>query len=219
MQFPIDRGGLKIPCLEMKDKALKLPWFPCLIHGMDQLWYLHLNSKLTSPVETLLQKNLSWKDFKDHMKPGLPEFWYDFFHFWTQLNFQHADSIYGFDKIAPQSLWFNSNIKIATKPVQADYLQSAGISLITHLLSTKGGWISPTEVSQKYGVKMSGEQLHWLWNAIPQHWKGVLQKAPHVNISTDTLFDRAIDINSRFTKFFYDEMLKKETSQIPAAVK
>ncbi len=91
MQFSHHKGGLQIPQLEIKDKAMKLAWFPRIIFGMDQIWLTHLNDHLDFPIERLLDKPLSWKHMQCFILPGLPVFWMDFLKYWADLNFHKAD--------------------------------------------------------------------------------------------------------------------------------
>ena len=163
-------GGLGLVNIPKKELALKFQWVSKAIN--DDLIRELASRLLKNPMGELLWKvNLDYKDAMEHI-PNT-NFWSSWFAEWCNFKFIKPQ---GKVEIENQVLWWNSNVRIANKPVLYKECLKKGVMRVSDVFDTNGVIISYESFVQKYGVKIDYLKYMGLANAIPKYWKKMMKE-------------------------------------------
>ena len=179
-------GGVGLVNFQLKDDALKASWVK-IIHT-DSYIMEFANRKL-SPIlrETIWKVNLQLRDIDNLFDDS---FWKDVLKAWSKINY--VEDVPD-ENIPQQILWYNSHIKIEGKTVLYPKAFQEGLSYVSQLLDSQGGFLPPEITRTMFSLYIM--QYNSLISAFPREWKKVC-----VNIK---------DMTENYDKF-YDNFQKKE---------
>lgn len=163
LQTDKEHGGLKLVNLKHKDTSLKCQWVSVCKSNYN---IRNLALQFLPPIGLeIFQCNLQERDIKKIMRPC---FWRDVLTSWFSVYFVQPDNI---SKIAVQSLWYNSAIKVNGSVF---YLAAyrAGIKFIYNIWNPiQLSFLSFEQMNEIYvHNNLTHLQYYGLLSAIPQVW-------------------------------------------------
>ena len=172
LQNPTTEGGLNLVNLENKDRALKATWPQILKSEEEYAQVVYKIMRCTQLGEMIWRCNIAPNDI---LKLSIPsKFWSDVWISWSLYNF------YVEKRTENQIIWYNSNIRIAGKPVFWADAHSKGL-LYVHQLFEQQKFKSFEEIQSQYGLTKL--RFNSLKTAIPQEWKNFFQEQPRISFS------------------------------------
>ena len=164
-----ENGGIDMVHIVTQNKALKASWVKRLISDDDAFWKQYILSMLPKMDNLIFfECNLSKMDL-DIVVPNLHNsFWREILECWCEFNYLDHEN----PNAEQCTLWYNSNIRIANKPVFYKKYSELGMNYYKDLLDTNGKIYNFDTLSHKYGLHGNVLHYHSLVAAIPLHWKG-----------------------------------------------
>ena len=106
--------GLKFPCIDFKDKSLKIAWVKRFLDGEPEIVspYLHLNFKIN--LDLFFKCNIKASDVHECYNGNPTLFWKQVISIWCESNYRTIQQI---EDPKNEILWFNSNIKVNQKVI------------------------------------------------------------------------------------------------------
>ena len=99
-------------------------------------------------------------------------FWKEVLVRWCELNFEHLRSI---DDIENTILWYNSEIRVANKPIFYAKCYNAGIIYLKDIIKENNEFLSYNELKTKFGNVLTFIEYYGILTAIPKTWKQILK--------------------------------------------
>ena len=200
------QGGAGLCDLVKKDISLKCSWIQLLL---TQTYPQHIVYQVLSPSlrENIWCVNLSDSDV-DQVVSSPHTFWRDVFSSWCKYHYCEGLS-------SNQILWWNSNIKIAGKPICWSHAIKQGLMYVGQICRN-GAFLEETVVHHKFGLTTM--EYNSLKSAIPR--AVVTEIQPQNNLPfTDPKFAKYM-ANSRPASFIYrnvelgdDRKIQKKEAQ------
>jgi len=171
MTADYDQGGLKMVDCRKQHKALKIKWlsnvlYQCNLNCTD-LWFEWLCNNIHVDIKYLLKCNLHCDDLRQALNMPINNFWYEVLYYWCELNFDPQPLFDG--EIRQQCLWFNSLIKSGKKVYYKPVWYTKGIKTVDDLI-LNNRWITPIELSEKFGLRINFLDLMGLIKSMPIYW-------------------------------------------------
>jgi hypothetical protein len=95
--------------------------------------------------------------------------------------------------IRRECLWLNKNIMVNKKQIKWNAWHNKGINIIHDILNTKGEFLLPNKLEEKFNIKCNIMTYNTLKDAIPYEWRKLLKT---MKIPLNTMnFDEQIHIN------------------------
>ena len=160
-------GGLGLVNLINKDKSLKISWIK-IIDTDDLLSVTAYNTLSRTLKHDIWLCNLKVKDVSLIVKKG---FWSQVLEAWSEINFLVPTNT---QEVQEQFIWYNSFIKIQTKPILYQQGYHSGLRQIKQLCQENRKLLSVHVIARTY--KLTIMQCNSLLNAIPKEWKDMLQE-------------------------------------------
>ena len=160
LQLPKKEGGLGLVDLQLKETALKATWPQILQREPEYAQLVHHHLKANVLGYNIWRCNILHQDIP---LIGIKNrFWEQVLEAWSKFN------LYGDRRIENQIIWYNSEIKIASRPfLWADVCQRG--LLFVHQLFRDGKLKSHEEIQDEYGLGVM--RFNSLKAALPQNWK------------------------------------------------
>ena len=165
-------GGLGLCDLKIRDAVLKIQWIFKLDQAlsMKQLVYLDMNNIMG---DLICQINLDIKDIST-LTFLQDSFWVKVLKLWCTYNFTIPISKV---QVLDQVIWFNSYIKVASKPLFYREWIDKGILKMHHSLSDNSEWLSAHQLSSKFNLAINFVMVMGIIDAIPNRWKFWLKES------------------------------------------
>ena len=193
-------GGTKMPNVHLKNDALKCSWVVKIYNNPAYTLCPSFDFYSKIDVKEILKCNLSPTDI-DHCWRKKPcQLWVDVLKSWCSLNYESYDN----GDITNQILWFNSNIKIFSKPVFYPDLYRKGIKYISDLKKEDGMWYSHKEFEERYQIKINSLNYYSLIKAIPNGYRLKCDTT-----RPQTFITRVSKLQSHHSTFLYNKMLSR----------
>ena len=160
MQLSKEEGGLNLVDLLKKDKALKATWPKILKDEPDYAGIIYGIMRCKTLGEDIWRCSLNEKDI-DNMR-FQNEFWKDVLKSWSSYNYYYGK------RYDNQILWYNSEIRVAGKPVMWNDVYEKGLRYV-HQLFQDNGFKTEETVCLEYGL--TPLRYNSLKVAIPSEWK------------------------------------------------
>lgn len=176
-------GGLRLVDIVAKDIALKTQWVAIL---QDNEKVRALATEFLPAIgHDIWYCNISPKDVVFIMEDS---FWRDVLSAWSEINFFTPTNV---SQIIAQSLWFNSFVKIAGKPVYFHRAHRAGIRFLYNSWDpVANSFLKYEQILDIYGLTvLSYLQYYGLINAIPRHWIREIKNARNILEDFEYRFD------------------------------
>ena len=196
-------GGGGLIDFETRDKALKASWVVKIQSNKEiaNLAYLDIDSEMG---EDIWKVNLSPKDARK-IFPRIT-FWTDVLKSWCEINFHIPSDA---KEVKSQVLWFNSNIRQSSSPLQPKSLFRLGIMRVRDLLDQENNFLPYQKMVDKVGRVFPFTDLYSIQSAIQKKWKSLL-KQDTSNEQSQTLIEN-LRSQKNVTKFLY-RSLKADTN-------
>ena len=171
MYNTVDKGGLKIPNIDIFSKALKISWIKRLFSGEAGTW-----TSLFATATEDFGGNYIWlcTDKSPQFLKKLNPFWQDVYKSWLELANSDVK-----DDPRRQPIFHNPNILISGKPFFYPKWFNAGILYINDLISESRQFFPLTEFCDFHRLgddeKPSFLQYKAVIDAIPKQWKVTIE--------------------------------------------
>ena len=171
------KGGLAVPDLYIKNKALKIAWIKRILtengKGLSPFLYRNLPMK-TSDVWNF---NLNVADASTFCCKLQNKFFRDVIQFWFEYTFKGLDET---DSNENQYVLGNSLVRIGDKPIYLGNIASIDNFTIKTLLDVNGSKKTHLEYTQTYNEKINIVTYYGILAAIPRQWK-MTRERTHTN--------------------------------------
>ena len=213
----LDNGGLRLQDLRTKIKALKIKWIKNIIDKQYQApWKSYISGKIKMEVTRLPYYNLNNNDC-----PTFNDKFYDqLFLTWSELRTHEPTDN---EQVCREIIWYNSNIRIANKPIYYKKWEDSGINFIQDILNEQGAFAKKDYLENKYHIVIKFLEYQSLLAAIPAKWKKIIKKSNN-NLGFYIFYDCKITVKKQLktleeitTKDIYwcliDDIAKRPTSE------
>ena len=158
-------GGIRLFNIKIKQKALKIAWIPKIKQNTFFNICLYDNVNVSN-FDRIFECNLNACDCLLYVNPK--EFWGQLMLHWCDYNFTNPK----LTQVGHEILWYNSFIKIDSKPIYKNNYVNSGIIQIKDLLfENEKRFMSLAEVSTKFNVSTNWLEYQAIILAIPKEWK------------------------------------------------
>ena len=173
---PCDMGGLNMVNVQILKQSINVSWIKRLIMDHDT-WSCYVTSRLRNYFEIneenlkyFFRGNLNKKDIHDWFNIKTSNPWWEILHDWGEYNYTHSVMIQNREYILSQTLWFNSNLKIANSTVFYRTWFEAGIKYIRDLVNDHK-WKSIDELEKEYKIKPKILEYLGILHCINKNWR------------------------------------------------
>ena len=203
-------GGLRMIDLISFNKSLKTTWIKKYLDNDNYgKWKIFLDIVLKKyGCQSFFSYNLNASDISKLIETS-DSFFKEVLDIWAELNFE--SQITSIDNFFEQSLWHNSPIRIAKKPVLFKEWLSKGISKVKHLLkSGTNTFLSLKELSLNYDFVSCPLGYNGVILALKAlKAKLIFQDARDGNSVHETLKDKILQA-SKITTLIYKELISNK---------
>jgi len=211
----LDLGGINMIDIGSLNKALKISWVKrlCLQPGT---WCSLITDTLPIKPSThenviyFLQANIQHNDLKVWVKLDSNSLWFEILLEWCKYNYKGIERFYSIVDILHQTIWFNSCIRIANKPILYTRWFNAGIKYIYNLVH-HNRWKSIGELHQEFGIDISLLDYLGILNSIPPSWRKLIKNNIDIVPIEDsyvTNIDRLCKLD-KVNKTIYKELVER----------
>ena len=189
-------GGLRLVNIKAKQKKIKIGWiFKDLDPFIKSSMYQSLDRNIT---ELIWRCNIHSRDVKP-LFPG-KDFWTETLEAWATLNFKEKEKVVSRNDIRDQILWYNSNIRINSKPVMWLHWVNKGIFTIGDLCNDRGVRVSAPDLKVNW--------LEWrsIWEALPKEWVEGVEGYPEGETSK-SLYETLSNIKNNRSRYVYNMLI------------
>lgn len=205
----IEDGGIKMPDIASKIKALKITWVQRLCYSDNQ--YTNLVKKILN-VDNLYMF-LKCKYNVSFLKAS--PFYVQLIDSWYKLYCKEPETV---NDIVNETLWLNSYIRVDNKPVFYKEWRQHGIETFMDILDAEGKFLSPQVLEHKFNTTIDIMKFNSLKSAIPKAWKRALQlheglifvKNEQLQVMINQIFKNFKDLRC---KDFYNEFISQKYSK------
>lgn len=201
LQADRHQGGLKLINIKKKDIALKCQWVSM---AKDNQNIRNLALQFLPPIGMdIFLCNLNPQDVAKNVKPS---FWADVVKCWFLIHHVNLDDV---SKIAAQSLWYNSSIKIQKKVVYYSKVHTAGMRFLYNIWNPlQKMFLSYDNIITVYGDRsITYLQYYGLITAVPAIWVQELKK---VNFILDDVMYPYENFQGKMTSAVYSKLIKNK---------
>lgn len=175
-----ETGGLNVPDIFIKNKALKLLWVPRIVNGGNKIKQL-LSQSLPHKSTDFLSCNLTKEDIKMVTKFCRNLFTKEILECW----FEYTNSKPKTKKdILYQFIWLNSYIKIGGSVILYNDWYMKGIKFV-HQLYTNNRFMTFTEFRNLYNININFVQYYGIITAINNTWRDELRDISEVDMQLE----------------------------------
>jgi len=210
----LDLGGINMININCLNKALKISWVKRLATQAGTWCSLITEGLPLKPSESntkyFLQANINHKDLSRWVIFGKDCLWFEILSEWCLYNYKKADKLYDVNDILNQTLWLNSCIRIANKPVLYKTWYESDIKFINDLVC-KNRFKTIDDLEREYGVRVSLLDYLGVLNSIPYAWRRLI-KNQVLNLDIDNKHISNIDrlINQeKVNKTIYSDLVNE----------
>ena len=166
-----EQGGAGLVNLRAREQALKAQWVwtVCDNPKIKALFDYYINNQLGEQIFQIQLKDA-------HIKEIFPSdnFWSQVMCAWCLINYEEP---IGKNEVLHETLWYNSNILIGTKPVFYQQWLSAGVLQIKHIINQEtGNWFSHQEFQDKFAIQVPFTKYQGIIQSIPTKWKRYIKE-------------------------------------------
>ena len=211
--------GLKFPCLNTKDKSLKIAWVKRILENEVTCISPFLDEYIYIDLHLFFQCNLKSSDLSKtwRLKPSI--FWLDVLKTWCDSNYRKPSEI---EKPDNEIIWFNSNIKINGSVVFMANLYSRGVTKVSHFKKNDNSFLSYNEFLIKYpGIRTNFLQYLSIINAMPANYKrptlGVDKKksAIEIYLKANKVSKKFYNVSIDKSDFFPSKAFDRHARMLP----
>ncbi len=182
MCLPYDKGGLKMPNIEIYIQAQKIMWVKRLLKDGAGGWKNYFQWLLDDydPC-TFFNATLDPSDV-----PFFPAFYYQLVQSWCYMQWRHKCTIdFAATNIINECLWLNSWVKISNKIIYHEYKKwyNAGIIQVGDIIDSSGNFLSEKEIANKFNLHVNTMKYNSLKDAIPREWRDTLRRSKPLELS------------------------------------
>ena len=143
-------GGLGMPDISIKNKALKINWVKRLENSAHLAIFIYRTTFIKNT--DIWKCNIQPKDINDLFQSTPNTFIKDIFMAWAEYTFKEPENI---QDILNQFIWLNSHIKINGTPAFHKLMYTSGIKYIKQLLDPDGNILQYQDFIIKYNIQVS----------------------------------------------------------------
>ena len=199
---PKFQGGLRLPNIHLKHKALLLQW---IYHVESRPFFkMRMYESLVPEIGTYIwYVNISPADVKKIIPNR--SFWRDIAVIWAEYHFHYPDTA---AQVLKQSLWLNSHIRVEGKLKWSNTAIQAEVKFVSDIW-TPNGFLSYVQFVNKYpNAGLSWLEYYQMCDAIPLGWRTLLKRNPNsVNAPHD--IDKFVN-SKNGAKTFYTALVENE---------
>jgi len=215
----LDLGGINMVDICNLNRSLKIGWVKRLATQYGT-WCSSVlkNLPLVASEENIkyfLQGNLKGTDFNIWLGLNTNHIWYEIMIEWSNFNYRGIQHIADRTEILNQTLWFNSLICIAKKPVFYNTWYEAGIKYIYNLLNGDK-WKSLNELAKDHNVRIKLLDYLGILSSIPVGWRRLIKNECRDIKETHQHNITKLCSYSKGNKPVYMELVQK-TCEIPTS--
>ena len=189
----IQRGGLKIPDVELHIKSQKISWIKRMLKQNLQASWMQL--LCTTLPEMKLTDMLKCSINPNDIAVDIPTFYKQILADWYEIK---ASPKSAFD-VRREIIWYNKYIQINGNCVFQKSLYDKGIITLHNLLLENGTFMSYEQFIEKYNVRLNFLKYMALIDAIPQKWKSIVktQNIPHSALNNQEVPHMKVGMNMK----------------------
>ena len=203
----IEDGGIKMPDIVSRIKALKATWIKRLCLSDNK--YTNL-AKAILKIEDFYRFVQCKYDAK--YMDNVPPFYKQIFQSWYELYCLNPVTI---DEISHEILWLNRQILIGNKPVIFKEWRNAGIETIADILDNQKRFLSTQDLERKFGLQIDVMKYNSLKSSIPKSWMKLLKsqnivltcRPNNIELKVNNIKKPLVELKC---KDFYWEFVKKK---------
>ena len=196
-----EQGGLKLVDIEKKDMALKIQWVHRILEP-DSLSAKLAYYFLPQIGPAIWQCNLLYSDVDIFMPKNT--FWKEVLLAWCKLNFEQPITL---NDIQNTTIWYNSDIRVANKPIFYAKCYNAGIIYISDIVKENMEFLSYNELITKFGNVMTFIEYYGILHAIPKAWKQLLKNNMPIPNQNKLTFYEKFQNKLRSTSAIYNYII------------
>ena len=167
MMNTVDKGGLRIPNIEMLVKSQKIAWIKRMVNNSNAAWMQLL---LTFLPEMNFQHILKASIDPARLADYIPNFYRQILWAWFETSPTPTSAL----EIRRQILWFNKHIRIDNKPIFDKHMYNKGVCCINDLLDQNGNILKYNELKNLMNINIDQFYYMKLIDAIPRKWRRAL---------------------------------------------
>ena len=164
-------GGARLVNVRNRHKALIMQW-PYKIQADKLLRELAYTTSGNEIGDLIWSANITVKDAKKLLIEK-KNYWSELILEWVK---QSKEPV-GHEQIKNQIIWWNSNIKIESKPILYSECLAKGVEKIGDLLKEgKGEFLSHEEFENRFDINIPFTKFWGIIKAIPNNWKQAIKR-------------------------------------------
>ncbi len=213
----VQDGGLKLPDVKAKIKAIKLGWLHRMYNNDTLFWKCFC--KLNFGVDCSIIPHCKWS--KGEINKVSNRFYKQVMLYWLELydtKVNNAVDVYN------QFIWNNSNVRIGNKPIFYKKWIDKGILTIADVTNCNGHILLKDEFCNKYNINVNFLDYLSFTSAIPKQWRSSIKDVHKPNFNYDLEKGPALLVKNvykclsklqcnNFYWLFIDKMFVKPTSK------
>lgn len=151
--------------------------------------------------------NLKAEDCKILYNFDNNDFWGQVWHAWCAYNFEMPVDV---QDVANQFLWFNSLIRINSRPFCFSRAHRAGIRYVHQLVEPSGQFRSYQDIVSIFGNCLTWLEYHQLCGGIHHQWKRLLHE-DSFDMETPCSKYEKLCSNTRWSAIIYNQLVEGDT--------
>ncbi len=174
----VQDGGLNLPDVRAKIKAIKIAWLQRMCANDNLFWKYFCKSIFN--VDCNMIPHCTWS--KRDIDKISNKFYKQVLHYWLELydvKVNTAEDVY------KQIIWNNSNIRIGNKTVFFKKWIDKGVLTISDVTTLNGNMLSQEEFCNKFNIYVNFLEYLSLISAIPKQWRNLIRNVPNTNFTCD----------------------------------
>ena len=212
LYFKKEYGGLSVPDVITKNKALKMAWIKRIINDNPRTWSSFIYKH--TPIKTIdfWNFNLNKSDTNQICKKYHNHFIKDIISFWFEYTYKPLGEI---QDCVKQQIIGNSLVRIDNKPIYIQSLLSHGPLTIQDFFDNTGSCMAFDRFVQTQNVNLNFITYYGIITAIPNEWKRQIsgQDTNNININRPNNTDiRVLVNNSKICKYIYGKLIEQNTT-------
>ena len=159
----IENGGLKMPNITLKAKAIKMSWIKRIIVENNNFTTLACANGLIKDKHEFFK----YKNHEQFLDGKVTDFYRQVIGCWYDLYCAEPKSK---EEILNECLWNNAKILIGDKPVEYKTWKRHGINYIHDLLKPNGTFKEIEQLQRQHMTQVDLMQYNSLKSSIPKNW-------------------------------------------------
>ena len=206
LKYPKHQGGLSVPDIFVKNKALKIAWIQRLLIDNGNSWSKFIYKHTPIKSNQFWNCNLNNQDIIIVIDKCRNMMIKDIIKYWFQYKFTLLRDV---TECALQNIVGNSLIRVGNKPIYNKDLIENNILMVIHLFDSNGLVRSYEHFILQHGVNINYVTYYGIIMAIPNIWKLNIRSNGPYNLQHEryNIRPNIIKENSKICKKIYNDII------------